>query len=107
MFAGGCLTSTSIWDDSLFTDVVDIYDAATDAWSTAQLSAPRNVLTATAVGHYAIFAGGGYSRGVNDVDIYNSLDGTWSTSTLSEGRSWLASTTVGDQAIIGGGKDSA
>jgi hypothetical protein len=38
--------------------VVDLYNSATGAWSTAQLSVARYGLAATSVGNAAIFAGG-------------------------------------------------
>ena len=38
--------------------VVDVYNGATGAWSTAQLSAGRVFLAATSVGNVALFAGG-------------------------------------------------
>jgi hypothetical protein len=39
-------------------DVVDLYNSATGAWSTAQLSVARSRLAATSVGNVALFAGG-------------------------------------------------
>ncbi len=39
-------------------NAVDLYNSATGAWSTAQLSAARSELAATSVGNVAIFAGG-------------------------------------------------
>jgi hypothetical protein len=40
------------------TDVVDIYDSTTGAWSLAQLSVPRGLLSAASVGNVALFVGG-------------------------------------------------
>jgi hypothetical protein len=40
------------------TDVVDIYNSTTGAWSLAQLSVPRGLLSAASVGNVALFAGG-------------------------------------------------
>ena len=40
-------------------DAVDLYNSATGAWSTAQLSMARHKLAAASVGNVAIFAGGG------------------------------------------------
>jgi hypothetical protein len=42
----------------LITNIVDLYNSATSAWSTAQLSAARTSLAAASVGNKAIFAGG-------------------------------------------------
>ena len=39
-------------------NAVDLYNSATGAWSTAQLSVARRWLAATSVGNVAIFAGG-------------------------------------------------
>ncbi len=39
-------------------NAVDLYNSATRAWSTAQLSVARSYLAATSVGNVAIFAGG-------------------------------------------------
>jgi hypothetical protein len=39
-------------------NVVDLYNSATGAWSTAQLSEKRDLLAATSVGNVALFAGG-------------------------------------------------
>ena len=39
-------------------NVVDVYNGATGAWSTAQLSVGRSWLAAESVGNVAIFAGG-------------------------------------------------
>ena len=39
-------------------DVVDVYNSATGAWSTAQLSVGRYFLVATSVGNIALFAAG-------------------------------------------------
>ena len=39
-------------------NVVDVYNGATGAWSTAQLSVAREYLAAASVGNVALFAGG-------------------------------------------------
>ena len=39
---------------------MDIYNSATGAWTTAQLSAARNSLAATSVGNFALFVCGSY-----------------------------------------------
>ena len=45
-------------------NAVDLYNSATGAWSTAQLSVARTFLEAASVGNAAIFAGGGTSGSV-------------------------------------------
>jgi len=87
------------------TDLVDIYDEATDTWSTSALSTPRAGPAAAAVGDYAIFAGG---WDVNQdasaiVDILHVPTMTWTVTTLSVPRWFMGATTVGNQAIFAGG----
>jgi hypothetical protein len=41
-----------------FSNVVDVYNGTTGAWSTAQLSVARGGLAAASVGNVALFAGG-------------------------------------------------
>jgi hypothetical protein len=41
-----------------FSNAVDVYNGATGAWSTAQLSVARQDLAAASVGNVALFAGG-------------------------------------------------
>jgi hypothetical protein len=93
--------------NSGFSDAVDLYNSATDTWSTAQLSVARFIGAATSVGNLAIFAGGEQPetwRGpTNAADLYNSATGTWSTAQLSVGRKHLAATTAGNLAIFAGG----
>ncbi len=45
-----------------YLNAVDLYNSATGAWSTAQLSVARSRLAAASVGNVAIFAGGGTER---------------------------------------------
>ncbi len=41
-----------------FSNIVDVYNGASGAWSTAQLSVARDFLAAASVGNVALFAGG-------------------------------------------------
>ena len=89
---------------------MDIYNAATDTWSTASLSQGRHGLAATTVGTKAIFAGGyGFSNSTGSftlsavVDTYDAATDTWSTTMLSEARRLLAATSVGRKALFAGG----
>lgn len=87
--------------------MVDIYDAATGAWSTDALAVPRRNLAATSVGTKALFAGGfGVNVRSREVDIYDTATDRWSSARLSLARSQLAATTVGDKAIFAGGMRS-
>jgi hypothetical protein len=48
-----------------YSNAVDLYNSATGAWSTAQLSVARGDLAATSVGNIAIFAGGSNGGGTS------------------------------------------
>ena len=88
---------------------VDIYNAATGRWSTANLSQARFDINVAVVGHTAIFAGGNTSTRAGDVltsdvvDIYDADTGRWSTARLSQARNDIAVATVGNLAIFAGG----
>ncbi|MBK8564489.1 MAG: T9SS type A sorting domain-containing protein [Saprospiraceae bacterium] len=93
------------------TDLVEIYHANTDSWSTAQLSEARAHLSATSVGHKVIFAGGITNDNVlsDRVDIYDALTGDWTTATLSAPRctdmtDGLTKTVCGKVYVVGGGR---
>ena len=111
-FAGG-LSFEAVDESSNSSNVVDIYDAGLDTWSTASLSVGRMAMAATSVGDKALF-GGGFVRdqGIppfesNVVDIYDADANPgeeWSTATLSQERSYLTATTVGHLAMFAGGR---
>ncbi len=93
------------------TDMVEIYHANTGTWSTAQLSQARAHLSATAVGHKVIFAGGITNDNIlsDRVDIYDALTGEWTTASLSVPRctdavDGLTETVCGKVYIVGGGR---
>jgi hypothetical protein len=54
-------------------DVVDLYNIATDSWTTAQLSVPRQHLAAASSGNSIMLAGGYYA-------YYSALD--WKVETF-------------------------
>lgn len=104
IFAGGFFFDGST--DNGHSNLVDIYDCATDSWSTAELSIGRENIGATVVGDKALFAGGhgeSYLR-TSRVDIYDCATDTWSTVELSEGRELPGAATVGHLAIFAGGR---
>ena len=108
-FAGGYSNCSNYYPDSFA--VVNIYDASTNAWSTAQLSEPRMGLAGAAVGDKVLF-GGGFKIFSNPqfsdvVDIYNNSTNTWSTSALSERRSNLSALAAGSKIYFAGGSDVA
>ena len=86
-------------------NIVDFYSIADDRWSVSQLSVPRNLLSATSVGNFAIFAGGfnDNNKPTDAVDLYNQVTKSWTTARLSIGRSRLAAASVGNFAIFAGG----
>jgi autotransporter-associated beta strand protein len=98
-FGGGRLSP-----GATYTGVVDIYDTATNSWSTANLSMTRSGVRAAAADGIVIF-GGGYVSGdvTNRVDIYDVAANTWTTSTLSVARYASGAASVGSKVLFGGG----
>jgi autotransporter-associated beta strand protein len=97
-FAGGS------GQNGLASNVVDIYDMATNTWSTTTLSSGRVGLGATSLGDKAFFAGGWSNNSYfNTVDIYDTATNTWSTATLSQAREYVAATAINGKAFFGGG----
>lgn len=98
---------------------VDIYDAATNAWSTAELSQARFGMAAVTAGSKVFFAGGKVGDGVfmwtdtdwgtyyTTVDIYDAATNTWSVAHLSEPRAGIAAATVGNKVLFAGGLKDA
>jgi hypothetical protein len=80
-------------------DHVNIYNAATGQWSTAQLSVARQDLGAATVGDLAIFAGGFPASAA--VDIYNSSTGQWSSDALPANPGYpVSGTSIGSLALF-------
>jgi hypothetical protein len=85
-------------------DVVDIYDAATNTWSTAVLSQKRQEISVASVGNKIVFAGGLPNSGVsNKVDIYDASNNTWSTATLSAPRYAMTVNVIANKAYFASG----
>lgn len=113
LFAGG---SNGIWDPSdgetEFFTRVDIYDAFTNTWSTAELSEARSHITAASIGNKVIFAGGLSKNAPSNfsfsdrIDIYDVSTNQWTTATLSEARSTMKAAVVGDKLLLAGGVKS-
>lgn len=91
------LAATSLDDLAFFggltnenepSDVVDIFDAKTQQWRTAQLSQPRWFLAAASTGEFVAFGGGTTDGSVASeiVDIYNVARNAWTTTTLRHPR---------------------
>jgi hypothetical protein len=111
LFAGGGVANVPM---NVLSDIVDAYDAATSTWlPVAKLSIPRVELAGTAVGGFALFAGGQSAGGaVSTVDWYDSSKGppsnqaAWFTWNLSQPRVDLAAATVGSKAMFAGGRNA-
>lgn len=82
-FAGG-ITNNDDDEHPVVTDVIDIYDASTDVWSTAKLSQARAFVKAATVGNKVVFAGGLKSNVLsNRADIYDMQTNQWTTAEFS------------------------
>jgi len=85
---------------------VDIYDLATQTWSTSELCVPRNAMAAVAADNKFFFAGGELGDGtspVDSVDIYDASTNTWTVSHLSTAGNSIAGTRVGNKLLFAGG----
>lgn len=96
LFAGGGKYDS--WDGWwALSKRVDIYDFATNSWSTAELSEARRNLCALTVGDKVYFAGG-YDAGdlSNRIDIYDNANSSnqWSTASLRDVRGPLAGVVI-------------
>jgi len=80
---------------------IDIYDASTNTWSTAQLSSVRMPAGASA-GNKVVFAGDDeyFTTGI---DIYDAGSNSWSTSALNTGRQIYQAAVAGNKIFFGGG----
>jgi N-acetylneuraminic acid mutarotase len=94
-------------------DIVDIWNAQTNTWTTAKLSAPRALIggASTCDGNLAIFAGGGdadwdtrfLTTSSSRVDLYNAATDQWSQSQLSQARTAAFAASDGQHFFLGGG----
>jgi len=115
LFAGGFKKYDGFWEiPSDFSTRVDIYDIATNSWSTSELKDARTGIAAAVAGNKVLFAGGYYLTDpknwspimLNTVDIYDPLANTWSTATLSEARADMTAATIGNKVLFAGGGSS-
>jgi hypothetical protein len=85
-------------------DVVDIYNSATNTWSTAFLSEARSYISAVYSDGKFYFAGGA-KAGINNsstvIDIYNGS--AWTTDNLSFPRAGIRACAAGDKIFFTGG----
>lgn len=99
LFAGGVTTSGQP------SSVVDVYNIATQTWTTAQLSLPRFEIAAISAANKIYFAGGFTASAVlsSRIDIYDVASNSWSTAELSEPRARISAATIGDKIMFAGG----
>jgi len=109
IFAGGTKRIGSNFEAS---SRVDIYDAATDTWSQAELSAARSP-TSVVFGTRAFFFGTGNSSQLDglqltytNIDIFDSSTNTWSRRDLSSERN-PTTVIVGNKLLFAGGFSAA
>lgn len=109
LFAGGGvwgpLPGGSQFNYLVGTDVVDIYDNATNKWSTAALSEGRYELSSAGIDNKLYFGGGLHSMftASNTIDIYDAITNTWSTSQLQEAKASPACIAAGNKIFWGAG----
>jgi hypothetical protein len=89
---------------------VDIYDAATDRWLTAELSDTRWFdVSAIGLGSRVYVAGGGIGGRMDGtvasdaVDVYETTTGTWTTLRLSQARMGILPVVAGPRILFAGG----
>ena len=101
LFAGG------LSPNLVATNRVDIYDIATQTWTTAQLSVGRRWMASVATGNKVFFAGGtsdpSGGNPLNIVDIYDVATNTWSTASLSLPGYLMVAAAVGNKVFFAGG----
>ena len=86
---------------------MDIYDNATNTWTTGTLSERRGYVSAIHAGNKIYFAGGQKNNGgflpSDRIDEYDLLSNTWSTSSLYEARTGMGVISAGNKVFFAGG----
>jgi hypothetical protein len=94
------------WFPETRSSVIDIYDASSNTWATAQLSS-RRVPCGAAAGNKVLFAGGDFSSVVaipsNVTDIYEATNYSQASSSLSEAKGLQQIATSGNKIYLAGG----
>lgn len=85
--------------------MIDVFDAATNLWTTIALPHLRDNATPVAVGDQVVFAGGFVRSGgqlatSNQVDIYHTATGQWTSAILSQATASVYSAVVGTTAFF-------
>jgi len=105
-FGGGGVQQNNGWGawqyGGLGSSAVDIYDASTNLWSTAQLSSPRSPTGASAGGKIIFFGGDDMSPS-SRVDMYDEATNLWSNTLLSESRYINQAAITGNKIFLAGG----
>jgi hypothetical protein len=104
--SGGQVAPSAGATGPVFSNVIDVYDAATNTWSVMTMPRKRFAHASVTIGDKILFAGGS-EEGLGIVDIYDTTSGMWSTGQLSADRQNLAAAVVGGKAIFVGGDRSA
>jgi hypothetical protein len=100
-FTGGTIVQNGVVKT---TDVIDVYDASIDKWTTIQLPVLRSGFALVSAGDKVFFAGGTAGSVITDrIDIYDASTNTWTTDKLSVGRTSLAGANVGNLVLFAGG----
>lgn len=103
IFAGGWTYATS--GAVILKDKVDIYDATTNTWSTANLSTPRYGMKVSVIGSKVYFAGGTAKTNSlsKRIDIYDSATNTWSFINMPAAKTGYAKVDMGNRIFYAGG----
>ncbi|MFT4543286.1 MAG: hypothetical protein ACI835_005756 [Planctomycetota bacterium] len=84
-------------------DTVDIYDAATDIWTTATLWMVRGIHTTAIAGTKLLIAGPLDATASAVVDVYDSTTDSWSVAMLAAPRFGHTGASTGRYAVFAGG----
>jgi len=94
------------WYTETRSSAIDIYDASTNTWSTAQLNAQR-APQGTSVGNKVFFAGGdawsGSAFPSNVIDTYDGSTNSWTHGSLSESKGLPQIATSTNKLFLAGG----
>lgn len=86
---------------------VDIYDVTTHAWTTSNLTVPRENHVIASAGNKIFIAGGSaFYNGLNataSVEVYDASTGKWMYESLSNPRRSLAAAGLQNKVLFGGG----
>jgi len=86
--------------------VINIYDASSNSWSTNHFSGRgRGFYSMTVVGTKAIYAGGqGIDSNISKtIDVFNASNNSWSVVDFSQGRRGMVTASVDNKVIFAGG----